>query len=70
MDAVAEIGREERNQRVSIIFSLGVENEQADAGRDGRARLVSLHSQARTESWPRAGLSTILVDTESAIQYV
>ena len=32
------------------IFSLSVENEQADAGRDGRARLARPNSQARTET--------------------
>ena len=32
----------------SIIFSLRVENEQADAGRDGRTCLARPNSQART----------------------
>ena len=34
--------------QVSTRFSLGVENEQADAGRDGRTRLARPNSQART----------------------
>ena len=33
---------------VSIIFSLTVENEQAESSRDGRNRLAKLNSQART----------------------
>ena len=45
-------------------FSLSVENERADAGRDGRTRLAGPNSQARTgpgkkawflSGWPRAG---------------
>ena len=41
---------EERNPRVRTRFSLGVENERADAGRDSRTRLVRpKHSQTRTE---------------------
>ena len=31
-----ESGEKERSQRESTIFSLGVENEQANVGRDGR----------------------------------
>ena len=34
--------------RVNTRFSLSVENEQADAGRDGRTRLAKPNSQART----------------------
>ena len=34
--------------RVSTRFSLSVENEQADPGRDGRTRLARPNSQART----------------------
>ena len=34
--------------RVSTRFSLSVEKEQADAGRDGRTRLARPNSQART----------------------
>ena len=45
MDATAEIGR---IPCVSTRFSLSVENEQADAGRDGRTRLARPNSQART----------------------
>ena len=47
MDAAAEIGRNfvSKHQR----FSLSVENEQADVGRDGRTRLARLNSQALTE---------------------
>ena len=44
MDAVAESGRNPVSKRT--IFSLGVENEQADAGRDGRSCLVRPNSQA------------------------
>ena len=33
---------------VSTIFSLSLENEQADAGPDGRTRLARPNSQART----------------------
>ena len=33
---------------VSTIFNLNVENEQADAGQDGRTRLARPNSQART----------------------
>ena len=33
---------------VSTRFNLSVENEQADAGRDGRTRLARPNSQART----------------------
>ena len=32
---VVESGRKERGSSVSTVFSLGVENERADAGRDG-----------------------------------
>ena len=42
MDAVAESGRNPQ------IFSLSLENEQADAGRDGRACLAKPNSQVRT----------------------
>ena len=47
MDAAAEIGRNSvRN--ISTRFSLSVENEQADAGRDGRDCPVKLNnSQVR-----------------------
>ena len=49
MDAAVEIGG---NPVVSkhqpIRFSPSVENEQADAGRDGRTRLARPNSQART----------------------
>ena len=44
MDAAAEAGE---ISRVSTIFSLSVENEQADAGRDGRNCLARPNSQAR-----------------------
>ena len=45
MDAAAEI---RRNPKVSTRFSLSMENEQADAGRDGQTRLARPNSQART----------------------
>ena len=45
MDAAAEIGG---NPVSSTIFSLSMENKQADAGRDGRTRLARPNSQART----------------------
>ena len=38
---IAECGREEWNPEVSTRFALGVENEQAGAGRDGTAEPVS-----------------------------
>ena len=34
--------------KIDIFISLGVENEQADAGRDSRTRLVIPNSKART----------------------
>ena len=40
----------EKFRRVSTIFSLSLENEQADAGPDGRTRLARLNSQARTRT--------------------
>ena len=42
MDAAGEI------RRNAIIFNLCMENEQPDAGRDGRTRLARPNSQART----------------------
>ena len=65
MDVAAEIGR---NPVSSTIFSLSMENEQADTGRDGRTRLTRPNSQARTGtgkypfsifSRPRAGLAAL-----------
>ena len=53
---------------ISTRFSLSVENEQSDAGRDGRTRLAIPNSQARMGkgkysfslfSWLRAGLATL-----------
>ena len=49
MGAVVENGRKERNPRVSTGFNLGMENELADAGRDGRTCDARPNSQARTE---------------------
>ena len=46
MDAAAEIGRDPVSK--SIRFSPSMENEQADAGWDGRTRLARPNSQART----------------------
>ena len=43
MDYDAEIGK---NPVSNTRFSLSVENEQADAGRDGRTRLARPNSQA------------------------
>ena len=40
--------KSEGNPCLSTRFSLSVENEQADAGRDGRTRLTRPNSQART----------------------
>ena len=45
MDAAAEI---ERNPASKHRFSLSIENEQADVGRDYRTRLTRPNSQART----------------------
>ena len=42
MDAAAKIGRNPASKRQSV------ENEQADAGRDGRTRLARPNSQAQT----------------------
>ena len=47
MDAVAESGKEKWSPRVSIRFSLGVENERADPGRNGLTCLARSNSQAR-----------------------
>ena len=53
---------------VSNRFSLSVENEQADAGRNDRTRLAKTDSHARTETrkysfslfrCPQAGLATL-----------
>ena len=46
MDAVAESGRNLVSKH-NIRFSLSAEDEQADAGRDGRTRLAGPNSQAR-----------------------
>ena len=57
-----------RGRPGSTRFSLGMENEQTDAGRDCRTRLVRPNSEARTGtgkntfslvSWPRAELATL-----------
>ena len=45
---IAESGKKERNPWVSTRFSLGVENDRGDAGRDGRTCLARPNSQART----------------------
>ena len=45
MDAAAEIGR---NRVSNTTFSRSMENEQADAGRDGQTGLARPSSQART----------------------
>ena len=46
-DAAAESGRNPARKHQIQIQS--VENEQSDAGRDGRTRLVRPYCQARTE---------------------
>ena len=50
--SIAESERKERNPYVSTInsnrFSLGVENDRADAKRDARTCLAGPNSQART----------------------
>ena len=43
-----ENGTKKRTPRVITRFSPNVENERADVGRDGRTRLASPNSQART----------------------
>ena len=48
MDTAAESGIKERIPRGSIGFNLGVDNEWADDGRDGRTCIARLISQART----------------------
>ena len=50
MDAVAESGNKERNLRVTLRFSLSVENGSTDAGPDGRTCLAGPNSQAQTET--------------------
>ena len=52
--------------RVSTRFSLSVENEQADAGRDGRTRLARQKSQARTGKGKQI-FSPIQLNTSSRI---
>ena len=47
---ITESGRKKRNLRVSTRCSLGVENEQADAGRDDRNCFARPSSQAPTET--------------------
>ena len=48
MDDFAESERKQRSPRVSTRFSLGVENERADAGQDGRICFARTNSSART----------------------
>ena len=48
MDANAEGKRNERNPCENTRFSLGVENDRADTGRDDRTCLARPNSQART----------------------
>ena len=60
MDAAAEIGRNHVSKR-SARFSLGVENEQADAGRNGRTRLARPNSPARTGTGENLVLIFILI---------
>ena len=64
MDAAAvDIGR--NPVRVSTRFRLSVENEQADAGRDGRTRLSGANGDREIFIFPvqlttrRAGLATL-----------
>ena len=45
MDAAAEIGRNPESKHQSIRFSLSVENERVDPGRDGRTRLARPNSR-------------------------
>ena len=70
VDAVAESGRDPVSKHQPIRFSLSVENERADVGRDGRAGLARPNYQARMGHrekeeekillrWPRAGLTII-----------
>ena len=47
---VAESGRKERGPCITTIFTLGVENEQVDAGRDVRTWLVKPNYQAPTRT--------------------
>ena len=69
MDAAAEIGRNPVSKHQPIRFSLSVETERADAGRNGRTSLGRLNSHARTGtgkhnftsfSLPHARLATLL----------
>ena len=48
VDGINESGRKGRNPCVSTRVDLGVKNEQADAGRDGRVCLSRSKSQTRT----------------------
>ena len=49
VDAVAESGRNTVSKH-QVRFSLSVDNERADAGRDGRTRRARPNSQARMET--------------------
>ena len=48
LNAVAESGRKGKSPRICTRFSLGVENERANVGRDGRTCLARPNSQAWT----------------------
>ena len=48
VDGIRGHRRGKREESSSTSFSLGVKNEQADAGRDGQSCLARLSSQAQT----------------------
>ena len=50
---------------LSTIFSLSLENEQADAGPDGRTRLARLNSQARTGTDSKIFIFSVQLTTSS-----
>ena len=63
---VAESGRKERSPRVSTRFSLGVENEWTDAGRDGQTCLERHVYIPVQLTMSRIGNHICLVDPQSA----
>ena len=67
MGAVAESRRKENNPRVSTRFSLSVENEQADAGQDGRTCLARSKSQTRTGAG-KTYFSLLILDGGRTVQ--
>ena len=63
---IADSGRKERRPYLSTRFTRGVENEEADAGRDGRTCIAEPNSQARTDTEEK-DVSLVLVTTNKII---